>query len=65
MTKATESRKKKEETKDEEYLITYTRHLEKRIRNLETEKQLLDAERLSLEQDLISLRIEMIGQEAT
>ena len=59
MTKATESRKKKEETKDEEYLITYTRHLEKRLRNLETEKQLLDAERLRLEQELSSLRNEI------
>jgi len=59
LTKATESRKKKEETKDEEYLITYTRHLEKRLRNLETEKQLLDAERLRLEQELSSLRNEI------
>ncbi len=59
MTKATESRKRKEETKDEEYLITYTRHLEKRLRNLETEKQLLDAERLRLEQELSSLRNEI------
>ncbi len=59
MTTTKESRKKKEETKDEEYLITYTRHLEKRLRNLETEKQLLDAERLRLEQELSSLRNEI------
>jgi proteasome regulatory subunit len=52
-------RRKKEETKDEEYIITYTRHLEKRLRNLETEKQLLDAERLRLEQELNSLRNEI------
>ncbi|MHA1804336.1 MAG: proteasome-activating nucleotidase [Promethearchaeota archaeon] len=52
-------KKKKEESKDEEYLITYTRHLEKRLRNLETEKQLLDAERLRLEQELHSLRNEI------
>ena len=52
-------RRKKEETKDEEYLITYTRNLEKRLRNLETEKQLLDAERLRLEQELNSLRNEI------
>ena len=44
----TKEKKKREETKDGEYLITYTRHLEKRLRNLETEKQLLDAERMSL-----------------
>ena len=55
----TKERRKKEETKDEEYLITYTRHLEKRLRNLETEKQLLDAERLRLEQELHSLRNEI------
>ena len=55
----TKDKKKKEETKDGEYLITYTRHLEKRLRNLETEKQLLDAERLRLEQELHSLRNEI------
>jgi len=59
LTTTKESRKRKEETKDEEYLITYTRHLEKRLRNLETEKQLLDAERLRLEQELNSLRNEI------
>jgi len=55
----TKERRKKEETKDEEYLITYARHLEKRLRNFETEKQLLDAERLRLEQELHSLRNEI------
>jgi proteasome regulatory subunit len=55
----TKDKRRKEETKDGEYLITYTRHLEKRLRNLETEKQLLDAERLRLEQELHSLRNEI------
>jgi len=55
----TTTKDKKKETKDGEYLITYTRHLEKRLRNLETEKQLLDAERLRLEQELHSLRNEI------
>lgn len=55
----TKEKKKKEDVKDGEYLITYTRHLEKRLRNLETEKQLLDAERLRLEQELHSLRNEI------
>lgn len=60
MTPTTKEKNKKEkETKDGEYLITYTRHLEKRLRNLETEKQLLDAERLRLEQELHSLRNEI------
>ena len=55
----TKERRKKEETKDEEYIITYTRHLEKRLRNLETENQLLDAERLRLEQLVNTLRNEI------
>jgi len=55
----TKYKKKEKEPKDGEYLITYTRHLEKRLRNLETEKQLLDAERLRLEQELHSLRNEI------
>jgi len=55
----TKDKRKREEAKDGEYLITYTRHLEKRLRNLETEKQLLDAERLRLEQELHSLRNEI------
>ena len=59
MTTIKDKKKKKEEGKDGEYLITYTRHLEKRLRNLETEKQLLDAERLRLEQELHSLRNEI------
>ena len=49
-------RKKK---KEEEYLITSTRHLEKRLRDLETEKQLIDTERMRLEQELHSLRNEI------
>ena len=52
----TKERRKKEETKDAEYLITYTRHLEKRLRNLETENQELDAERLRLEMEVHSLK---------
>jgi len=47
------------ETKEVENLRTYTKHMEKRLRNLETEKQLLDAERLRLEQELHSLRNEI------
>ena len=49
----------REEGKEGEYLITYTRHLEKRLRNLETEKQLPDAERLRLEQELHGSRNEV------
>lgn len=57
--KSDKARRKRKETKDEEYMITYNRHLEKRLRNLETEKQLLEAERLRLEQELNSLRNEI------
>ncbi len=45
MTTIKESRKRKEETKDEEYLITYTRHLEKRVRNVvETAIKLIEGQ---------------------
>lgn len=54
-------RNSKDSGKDGEYLITYTRHLEKRLRNIETEKQLLDAEVLRLKQELQSLRKEDDG----
>jgi len=56
---AIKEKEKKEDLKEGEYLVTYTRHLEKRLRSLETEKQLLDAERLRLEQELHSLRNEI------
>lgn len=60
----TPSKKKKNEEpaeneQDGSYLVTYTRHLERRLRALETEKQLLDAERLRLERELHSLRNEL------
>jgi len=59
--------KVKDEAKDEEYLITYTRHLEKKLRNLETEnltlenqiKQLRSEEQLKLKQDLKNLHNEI------
>lgn len=44
------------EEKDDNYLITYTRHLEKRLRNLETEKQLFEAEKMRLKMEVESLR---------
>lgn len=46
-------------TSDGNYLVTYTRHLERRLRSLETEKQLLDTERLRLERELHALRNEL------
>lgn len=55
MTDSTESKKDYEET----YLVTYTRHLERKVRSLETEKQLLDAERVRLEREVHSTKVEL------
>ncbi|MFX0097188.1 MAG: proteasome-activating nucleotidase [Candidatus Hodarchaeota archaeon] len=55
MTDSTESKKDYEET----YLVTYTRHLERKVRSLETEKQLLDAERVRLEREVHSIKVEL------
>lgn len=52
-------KKKADKENDGNYLVTYTRHLERRLRSLETEKQLLDAERLRLERELHALRNEL------
>ncbi|MFW9970521.1 MAG: proteasome-activating nucleotidase [Candidatus Odinarchaeota archaeon] len=50
--------KKDRDTKNEEHLIVYTRHLEKRLRNLESEISLLETERRNLEQKINDLRNE-------
>ncbi|MHA1734260.1 MAG: proteasome-activating nucleotidase [Promethearchaeota archaeon] len=52
-------KKKDDKESDGNYLVTYTRHLERRLRKLETEKQLLDAERLRLERELHAQRNEL------
>ena len=60
----TKDKRKKEETKDEEYLITYTRHLEKRLRKLEAKNLRLEEQirlekqknQLELKQDLNKLQ---------
>ncbi|MFW9820183.1 MAG: proteasome-activating nucleotidase [Candidatus Thorarchaeota archaeon] len=48
--------KKDRDTKNEEHLIVYTKHLEKRLRNLESEISLLETERRKLEKELNILR---------
>ncbi|MFX0023309.1 MAG: proteasome-activating nucleotidase [Candidatus Hermodarchaeota archaeon] len=48
--------KKDRDTKNEEHLIVYTKHLEKRLRNLENEISLLENERRKLEKELNVLR---------
>ncbi|MHA1601654.1 MAG: proteasome-activating nucleotidase [Promethearchaeota archaeon] len=45
--------------KDTSYLITYTRHLERRLRNLEATKSKLERELLSSQRDLTNLRQEL------
>lgn len=45
--------------KDSNYLITYTRHLERRLRNLESTKSKLERELLSSQRDLANLRQEL------
>lgn len=50
--------KKDKDTKNEEHLIVYTNHLEKRLRNLESEISLLETERRNLEKELNDLRHE-------
>ncbi len=44
---------------DANYLVTYTRHLERSLKNLEQEKQLIDTERLRLERELHAMRTEL------
>ena len=57
---STESKKRVYvDDEDISYLLSYTKHLERKLRTLETEKQLLDAERVRLERELNALRMEV------
>ena len=49
----------KKEVEEDSYLVTYTKHLERKIRALETEKQLIDAERVRLEREVHAIRTEL------
>ena len=44
---------------DDSYLISYTKHLERKIRNLETEKQLIESEKIRLDRELRSIKTEL------
>ncbi len=57
--KEKESGESIESNKDSNYLITYTRHLERRLRNLEATKSKLERELLSSQRDLANLRQEL------
>jgi len=47
------------EEEDDNYLISYTKHLERKIRTLEAEKQLLDSEKIRLDRELRSIKTEL------
>ncbi|HUX99646.1 MAG TPA: proteasome-activating nucleotidase [Candidatus Deferrimicrobium sp.] len=44
---------------EDSYLISYTKHLEKKIRNLEAEKQLIETEKIRLDRELRSIKTEL------
>jgi proteasome regulatory subunit len=47
------------EKEDDSYLISYTKHLERKIRTLEAEKQLIDSEKIRLDREVRSLKTEL------
>lgn len=58
---ATKVKKKpvEEEEKEDNYLLSYSRHLERRIRALETEKQILEAEKIRSSTEIRNLKNEL------
>jgi proteasome regulatory subunit len=46
-------------SEDDSYLISYTKHLERKIRNLEAEKQLIETEKIRLDRELRSIKTEL------
>ncbi|MFX1451194.1 MAG: proteasome-activating nucleotidase [Promethearchaeota archaeon] len=51
--------KKKQLGEENDYLLSYSRHLERRIRALETEKQILEAEKIRYEREIRTLKNEL------
>lgn len=51
--------KRIKEEDDDSYLISYTKHLERKIRALEAEKQLLESEKIRLDREVRSIKIEL------
>ncbi len=47
------------EEEDDNYLISYTKHLERKIRTLEAEKQLLESEKIRLDREVRSIKTEL------
>ncbi|TFG04964.1 MAG: AAA family ATPase [Promethearchaeota archaeon] len=44
---------------DDSYLISYTKHLERKIRSLEAEKQLIESEKIRLDREVRSIKSEL------
>ncbi|MHA1266783.1 MAG: proteasome-activating nucleotidase [Candidatus Helarchaeota archaeon] len=55
----TKSVKKWYKEGDDSYLISYTKHLERKIRSLEAEKQLIESEKIRLDREVRSIRSEL------
>jgi proteasome regulatory subunit len=51
--------KRIKEDEDDSYLISYTKHLERKIRALEAEKQLLESEKIRLDREVRSIKTEL------
>ena len=54
-----EKEEKDMEPKADGYLISYTKHLERKIRALEAEKQLIEREKIRLDREVRSIRTEL------
>ena len=55
----TKSVKKWYKEGDDSYLISYTKHLERKIRSLEAEKQLIESEKIRLDREVRSIKSEL------
>jgi proteasome regulatory subunit len=59
MPDATKTAKKYPKEEDDSYLISYTKHLERKIRALEAEKQLIESEKIRLDREVRSIKTEL------
>ncbi|MHA1130441.1 MAG: proteasome-activating nucleotidase [Candidatus Helarchaeota archaeon] len=59
MTDGTRTARKYPKEDDDSYLISYTKHLERKIRALEAEKQLIESEKIRLDREVRSIRSEL------
>lgn len=59
MTDGTKTAKKYPKNEEDSYLISYTKHLERKIRALEAEKQLIESEKIRLDREVRSIKSEL------